>query len=66
METLELLNLRLMARRPYVSQKWLRDEALAGRVPCLRAGSRLLFSAEAVERVLADRAAGKPQGAAHA
>jgi hypothetical protein len=36
---------------------WLRGEALAGRIPCLRIGRRLLFNPEAVERALAERAA---------
>ena len=52
-----LLPLNRMARRVRVTCAWLRDEADAGRVPCLRAGKRYLFSPEAVERVLADRAA---------
>lgn len=51
------LPLGRMARRVRVTTGWLRDEADAGRIPCLRAGSRYLFSPEAVERVLADRAA---------
>ena len=52
-----------MARRLRVTQAWLRDEAEAGRVPHLKAGQRLLFDADAVERVLLDRATdGKPQG----
>ena len=38
-------------------RKWLRDEADAGRIPCLRIGRRLLFSLEAVQEVLAERAA---------
>lgn len=46
-----------MARRLRVTTAWLRDEANAGRVPCLRAGTRYLFAPEAVERVLAERAA---------
>lgn len=52
-----LLPLNRMARRLRVTIGWLRDEADAGRVPCLRAGKRYLFSPEAVERELAARAA---------
>jgi len=52
-----------MARRLRVAVGWLRAEADAGRVPCLRAGNRYLFSAEAVERVLAERAATEQQPA---
>jgi hypothetical protein len=52
----ELLTLPRMARRLRVTVAWLRDEADAGRVPCLRAGSRYLFAPAAVESVLAERA----------
>lgn len=52
-----LVSLRPLAERLKVSAAWLREEALAGRVPVLRAGRRLLFNARAVERALLDRAA---------
>lgn len=52
-----LLPLNRMARRLRVTIAWLRAEADAGRIPCLRAESRYLFSPETVERVLAERAA---------
>lgn len=45
-----------MARRLRVTVAWLRSEADAQRVPCLRAGRTYLFSPEAVERVLTERA----------
>jgi hypothetical protein len=54
-----LLGLARIARRLGVAQRWLREEANAGRVPCLRAGTRYLFAAAAVEQALADRAAGE-------
>jgi hypothetical protein len=54
---MELLSLSRMARRLRVTVAWLREEAEASRVPCLRAGRRYLFCASAVERVLAERAA---------
>jgi hypothetical protein len=59
METIHapLLPLNRMARRLRVTVAWLRAEADAGRVPCLRAGTRYLFAPDAVERVLAERAA---------
>ncbi len=60
-----LLPLAPMARRLRVTTGWLRAEADAGRVPCLRAGTRYLFASEAVERVLADRAASE-KGMNHA
>ena len=37
-----------MARKLGVTQAWLKGEAESGRVPCLRAGSRFLFSPDAV------------------
>lgn len=45
-----------MARRLRVTAKWLREEAEAGRIPHLKAGPRLLFDPETVERVLLERA----------
>jgi hypothetical protein len=52
-----LLPLGRMARQLHVTSAWLRNEADAGRVPCLKAGNRYLFAPEVVERVLAARAA---------
>jgi hypothetical protein len=52
-----LLPLGPMARRLRVTTAWLRAEADAGRIPCLRAGARYLFAPDAVERVLSERAA---------
>jgi hypothetical protein len=40
-----------------LTQKWLRVQAEAGAIPCLRADSRFLFDFEAVEAALAERAA---------
>lgn len=54
-----LLPIDEMARRAGVTVQWLRDEANAGSVPCLRAEHRLLFNADVVERLLLERA-GKP------
>ncbi len=53
-----LLPLGQMARHVRVTSEWLKDEADAGRVPCLRASKRYLFAPDAVERVLAERAGG--------
>jgi hypothetical protein len=49
----EILSLSRMSRRAGVTQHWLRHEAEAGRVPCLRVGKRLLFSPPAVLEALA-------------
>lgn len=50
----ELLPLGSMARRAGVTQRWLREQADAGTVPCLRAGQcRYLFLPSVVMEVLA-------------
>jgi excisionase family DNA binding protein len=61
-----LLPLNRLAARLRLPSDWLRAAALAGRIPCLRVGRRLLFNAEAVERALAQIAAETRQGAADA
>jgi hypothetical protein len=43
---------------------WLRAEALAGRIPCLQVGPRLLFNLGAVLEALAVRAAAGEVGRA--
>ena len=53
----ELLSLHRAARRIGVTSRWLRTEADAGRIPCLRADGRYLFDIEAVTRALSRRAA---------
>jgi hypothetical protein len=53
---LKLLPLCAMARRLYVSNKWLRGEAEAGRIPHLKAGRALLFNPDVVEPLLVERA----------
>jgi hypothetical protein len=59
----ELLSLGRAARRLGVTARWLRGEAEAGRVPCLRADRRYLFDWRALEAALAERAR---QGVSHA
>ena len=51
-----LLPLLAAAARLGVSGPWLRKEAEAGRLPCLRAGNRLLFHIPTVEKILVDLA----------
>lgn len=60
-----LLTLGPVARRLRVPVAWLRAEAEAGRVPCLRAGKAMLFAPDAVEQVLVERArhGGQPHAA---
>lgn len=62
----ELLSLARMARRLGVTQDWLRSEADAGRVPCLKADKRYLFNAAAVQDALAAKAAATLQEVADA
>jgi hypothetical protein len=40
---------------------WLKSEARAGRIPCLRVGRDLLFDVEAVRAALAERARSKAE-----
>jgi len=54
----KLLPVGPMARILRVPVKWLGEEAEAGRVPSLKAGTVFLFNPEAVERVLLERATG--------
>ena len=61
-----LLPLQIMARRVFVSAAWLRAEAVAGRIPHLRADKRFLFDPQAVERVLLERAQQTEGSTAHA
>ena len=57
-----LLSVRGLADRLKLPASWLKSEAEAGRIPSLRAGRRLLFNPEAVERALLKRAAEERQG----
>lgn len=61
-----LLSLSRIARRLGVTQRWLRDQADAGTIPCLKAGNRYLFNPEAVQEALAAKAARTRQGGNHA
>ena len=56
MET--LTSLSGLSTRLQLPRPWLRAEALAGRIPCLKVGRKLLFNPDAVEKTLAERAAG--------
>lgn len=58
MKRMQLLNTRTLARKLGLSAAWLKAEANAGEVPCLKVGRRLLFNAAAVEQILLGRAAG--------
>ncbi|MCL4190695.1 MAG: hypothetical protein KJZ87_03030 [Thermoguttaceae bacterium] len=57
----EVLSINRAARRLGVTAAWLRAEAEAGRVPCLRAGTRYLFDLDALTAALAARFAADRQ-----
>ena len=62
----DLLSLSRMARRLGVTQQWLRDQADAGKIPCLKAENRYLFNPVAVQDSLAAKAARTRQGGSDA
>ena len=63
MGTTALLHIHQVARKYGLPAEWLRERALAGELPCLRAGDRLRFNSEAVERALLELASKMPEGA---
>lgn len=54
------ISLQQLARELGLPASWLKSEALAGRIPALRAGRRWAFSAPAVRAALLERTTGKP------
>jgi hypothetical protein len=52
----ELTNLHGLKRALNLPYDWLRREALASRLPCLKVGRQLRFNVQAVRAALADRA----------
>jgi excisionase family DNA binding protein len=66
-----LVTIHRLAYRLKLPAPWLRAQAEAGKIPCLKVGRRVLFNPAAVERALAEMAANStladgPQEAAHA
>jgi excisionase family DNA binding protein len=53
----DLFCLARMAGRLGVTQRWLREQADSGTIPCLKAGKRYLFNPLAVQEALATQAA---------
>ena len=53
----ELVSLYGLVNRLKLPAAWLEEEALAGRIPCLKVGRHLRFNPAAVEAALAERAA---------
>ncbi len=52
-----LHGLHAMARRLGVPSKWLKEQAEASSIPCLKAGSKYIFCPKAVEQAVRHRAA---------
>lgn len=65
MESRKLANLIEVSEWFRLPARWVKDEALAGRLPVLKVGRRLLFDIDAVERALVERA-GEAREVAHA
>lgn len=59
----KLLTLNQLSERTGLPAAWLRREADAGRLPCIRAGRLRMFDLDAVLKALAER---QESGAAHA
>jgi hypothetical protein len=60
-----LLPLGPTARLLHIEPSWLRSEAQANRIPCVRAGRTLLFSPLVVERILFARLREEVRGVSH-
>jgi hypothetical protein len=58
MTSTPLCGIHALARRLGLPAGWLKAEANAGRIPCLRVGRQLRFNPVAVEAVLSDQAGG--------
>lgn len=55
----DLLDLAMLSKALGLSRSWLNSEAIAGRIPSLKAGKRRVFNLAAVQLALAARA-GEP------
>lgn len=53
-------SLKVAATRLGVPAAWLKSEAEAKRIPCLRVGRRMLFNVGQVERALLEKAEATP------
>jgi len=59
---MKVLNLYECANRLQLPAKWLKDNALSGKIPYLRIGKRdMRFNLGAVKKAVADLAANKPK-----
>lgn len=57
MDDRPLVNLVGLATRLSLPREWLREQALAGLIPCLRVGNQLRFNVAAVREALGPLAA---------
>lgn len=67
-DDIDLVSLRVLARRLRVPAEWLRAEAEGNRLPAVKAHDALLFHYPTVVRILAERASSlsaAPREAAH-
>jgi len=56
MERQTFVTLHVLARRLGLPVAWLKAEAMASRIPSLKAGRRMMFESDAVARALRQRA----------
>ncbi len=54
----QYIRLEALAKATRLPAAWLRREADAGRLPCIRAGRRRMFDLIAVQKALAERQEG--------
>jgi hypothetical protein len=57
----KLLTFEQLIRTTNLPAAWVKREADAGRLPCIRIGRRRMFDLDAVRRALAERSA-RPEG----
>lgn len=62
MDAKTFIPLHALSRRLGLPAAWIKTEAEAGRIPSLRAGRRLMFNPDVVERILIDRAKANADG----
>jgi hypothetical protein len=60
-ETLGLVTLLELGEKLGLPLKWLRRQTVEGHLPCIRIGTRILYSVEAVAKYLRERASHKNQ-----
>ena len=64
MDEKQFIPLNVLARRTGLPLAWLKAQAQAKQLPCIKAGRRLMFDPIEVEQVLAERARQQVEGGA--